>query len=98
MRDWAPTELPGIAESLWIRGRFPARKPVVAIVGARAATGHGVARATELGADLTRRGLLVISGGAIGIDGAAHRGALAAGGPTVAVVAALEPGGFPYPA
>ncbi len=102
---FTPTELPGVAETVWIRGQVPAAlrsdmagRPVVAIVGARAASGHGVARATDLAADLARGGALVISGGALGIDSAAHRGALAGGGQTVAVVAALEPGGTPYPA
>jgi DNA processing protein len=59
----------------------------VAIVGARAASGQAMVLAQALGHDLTRAGSLVMSGGAVGIDAAAHRGALAAGGPTVAVVA-----------
>jgi DNA processing protein len=95
---WTPTQLPRVAETLWIRGAVPTgTRPVVAIVGARAASGHGRGRAAELASELTRRGMLVISGGALGIDSAAHQGALAAGGQTVAVVAALEPSGVPYP-
>lgn len=59
----------------------------VAVVGARAASGYGVHVAGELAAGLADRGCTVASGAAIGIDGAAHRGALAVEGPTVAVLA-----------
>jgi DNA processing protein len=59
----------------------------LAIVGARSATPQGRDTAEGFAAELTRRGLLVTSGLAQGIDGAAHRGALAAGGATVAVCA-----------
>lgn len=59
----------------------------VAIVGARAATGYGVHVAKELGAGLAERRFTVVSGAAYGIDGAAHEGALAVGGLTIAVVA-----------
>ncbi len=53
--------------------------PAVAIVGARAATQIGMDRAHALAKHLAGRGVRVVSGGALGIDGAAHRGALAAG-------------------
>nr|WP_269810840.1 DNA-processing protein DprA [Kineosporia rhizophila] len=59
----------------------------VSIVGARAATGYGEHMASELAVGCAERGLTVISGAALGIDAAAHRGALAVGGPTVAVLA-----------
>src|SRR5690606_5921617 len=59
----------------------------VAVVGARAASGYGEHVATELGYALATCDLTVVSGAAYGIDGAAHRGALSAGGPTVAVLA-----------
>ena len=59
----------------------------VAVVGARAATTYGVHVAQELGAGLAAAGVTVVSGAAIGIDGAAHRGALGVDGPTVAVLA-----------
>jgi DNA processing protein len=59
----------------------------VAIVGSRAATAYGNGIATDLAADLVEQGVTVLSGGAFGIDVAAHRGALAAGGPTVCVLA-----------
>lgn len=61
--------------------------PRVAIVGTRAATPHGLADARELGAVLGEAGVTVVSGLAIGIDAAAHEGALDAGGVTVGVVA-----------
>jgi DNA processing protein len=59
----------------------------VAIVGTRSASPQGLADARELGAFLGDAGVTVVSGLAIGIDGAAHEGALAAGGLTVGVVA-----------
>ncbi len=59
----------------------------VAIVGTRSATPHGLAAARELGAVLAGAGVTVVSGLAIGIDGAAHEGALDAGGLAVGVVA-----------
>ncbi|MCZ3388414.1 MAG: DNA-processing protein DprA [Actinomycetia bacterium] len=59
----------------------------VAVVGARAATQYGVHVASELATDLAARGWAVVSGGAYGIDAAAHRGALASGGVTIAALA-----------
>jgi DNA processing protein len=59
----------------------------VAVVGARACTEYGAHMAATLAAGLAERGWVVVSGGAYGVDGAAHRGALAAGGATVAVLA-----------
>jgi DNA processing protein len=61
--------------------------PRIAIVGTRAATPCGLADALELGAFYARAGITVVSGLAIGIDAAAHEGALDAGGLTVGVVA-----------
>jgi DNA processing protein len=61
--------------------------PLVAIVGARAATVYGLEMAHELGLRLAQAGVTVVSGLARGIDAAAHRGALAASGCTVAVQA-----------
>jgi DNA processing protein len=84
-------------ETLFVRGARPLPDAVlmVAIVGARAARGHGMALARQLAAELTDGGAVVVSGGAVGIDSAAHRGALDAGRPTIAVLA----GGLdaPYP-
>lgn len=68
----------------------------VAVVGARAATEYGRHVASELGYGLAGRGWTVVSGGAYGIDAAAHRGALAAAGTTIAVLACGVD--RPYPA
>lgn len=61
--------------------------PRVAVVGTRSATPHGLADARDLGATLADAGVTVVSGLAIGIDGAAHEGALDGGGCTIGVVA-----------
>ncbi|WP_210588112.1 DNA-processing protein DprA [Streptomyces sp. GESEQ-35] len=75
---------------LWVRGRPSLRiwaLRSVAVVGARACTEYGAHMAVTLAAGLAERGWVVVSGGAYGVDGAAHRGALGAGGATVAVLA-----------
>jgi DNA processing protein len=61
-------------------------RPAVAVVGARACSAYGGGVARMLGRELASAGLLVVSGLARGVDGQAHRGALEAGGPTVAVL------------
>ena len=76
--------------ALWVRGPGSlgeASARSVAIVGSRAATPYGNQVATELAVDLAGRGWATVSGGAYGIDAAAHRGSLAAGMPTIAVLA-----------
>ncbi|HEU5223585.1 MAG TPA: DNA-processing protein DprA [Candidatus Lumbricidophila sp.] len=74
--------------ALWVRGRRRALVgPGVAMVGARAATGYGETVASESAVWLAERGITVVSGGAYGIDGAAHRSVLQAGGTTVAFLA-----------
>ena len=72
---------------LWVLGdtRLLVR-PAVAIVGSRAATAYALEVAFRLGDELAERGVLVVSGLARGADGAAHRGCLARGGATVAVL------------
>jgi DNA processing protein len=61
-------------------------RAAVAVVGARACSGYGASVARSLGRELTHGGLLVVSGMARGVDAEAHRGALEAEGPTVAVL------------
>ncbi|MFM7261177.1 MAG: DNA-processing protein DprA, partial [bacterium] len=81
---------------LFVRGALAAEpEPAVAIVGSRRATPYGRLHAARLAAELAARGVVIVSGGARGIDAEAHRGALRAGGRTIAVLAAgLE---HPYP-
>ncbi len=74
---------------LFLRGTGEAEvlaRPAVALVGARACSGYGSLVARMLGRELASAGLVVVSGLARGIDGEAHRGALEAGGPTIAVL------------
>lgn len=71
---------------LWVDGRIDPEAPCVAIVGTRRASRYGVEAAHGLAAALARRGVCVVSGMALGIDAAAHRGALSVGGRTVAVL------------
>jgi DNA processing protein len=61
-------------------------RPAAAVVGARASSGYGASVARSLGRELAAAGLVVVSGLARGVDGEAHRGALDAGGSTVAVL------------
>jgi DNA processing protein len=80
-------QIPNPPEILWIHGDVAVcDKPVVAIVGARAASAEGRALATAMAADLARAGVVVASGLARGIDAAAHEGALDGGGATIAVL------------
>ena len=85
--------------ALWLRGtadlRFSCLRSV-AIVGSRAATAYGCYVASEFAASIAAHGWAVISGGAYGVDAAAHRGALGAEGVTVAVLACGVD--VPYPA
>ncbi|MEV6109799.1 DNA-processing protein DprA [Streptomyces sp. NPDC051940] len=92
-REW-PTQLDDLGDArplgLWVRGRPDLRLWAlrsVAVVGARACTEYGAHVAGTLAAGLARRGWIVASGAAYGVDSAAHRGALAAHGATLAVLA-----------
>lgn len=91
--EW-PTQLEdlddGAPKGLWLVGDGDLRLLAlrsIAIVGCRNATAYGVALAGRWAAELVAAGWTVVSGAAFGIDAAAHRGALAAGGPTVAMMA-----------
>jgi len=80
-------ELARVPAGLWFRGRLPASpERGVAIVGSRAATMAGTRRTSEIAAELAAARFFVVSGGALGVDAAAHRGALEAGGITFAVL------------
>ena len=100
--EW-PAQLDDLGDAqpyaLWLRGsadlRFSCLRSV-AIVGSRAATAYGSYVASEFAASVAARGWAVISGGAYGVDAAAHRGALGADGVTVAVLACGVD--VPYPA
>ncbi len=99
--EW-PTQLDDLGDArpllLWLRGSANLRLTCVnsvAIVGSRAATGYGQHVAIEMAAALAEKGTATVSGGAYGIDAGAHRGALAAGGETVAVLAGGLSFGYP---
>ena len=72
---------------LWVQGNAARLGgPAVAIVGSRAATPYALQVAERLGEELAERGIVVVSGLARGVDSAAHRGCLAAGGATAAIL------------
>ncbi len=80
--------LPGMPKALYLIGSLPEDdKPCAAIVGARMCSGYGRDTAYSLGFYLASRGIQVISGMAVGIDGHAQQGALDAGGRVFAVLA-----------
>jgi DNA processing protein len=87
-------DLPEPPEALYLRGELPCG-PAVAVVGTRHPTESALAFARGLGGALSRAGVSLLSGGAIGIDTAAHLGALDVGGATMVVA----PASFdrPYP-
>lgn len=89
--DWPESlSLPGIQPHLLhVRGEAcltDLASRSVAVVGSRASSGYGEAVAREVGAGLARRGWTTVSGGAFGIDAAAHLGALAVDGPAILVL------------
>ncbi len=100
-REW-PTQLDDLGDraplGLWVAGAGDLRLLAlrsISVVGARSATAYGEGLARELGAHLAEQNWLTVSGGAFGIDAAAHRGAIVAEGTTACVLA----GGVdvPYP-
>ena len=81
------SDSPGRPLVLYVKGSIEALSArCVAIVGTRRATEYGLSQAERFGYDLAKAGWCVVSGLALGIDAAAHRGALAAGGKTVGVL------------
>jgi DNA processing protein len=83
---------------LWVRGDTDLRYAClrsVSVVGTRAATGYGTHVCTELAVSLAERGWTIVSGGAYGIDGYAHRGALTGSGTTIAVLACGVDSAYP---
>jgi DNA processing protein len=80
---------------VWVRGKGTPTAQTVSIVGARSCTSYGENTASQIAADLVASQITIVSGGAFGIDAAAHKGAMWASGCTVAVLA----GGvdIPYP-
>jgi DNA processing protein len=89
MRAEILDERGGTPLGLWVKGPrgIDELGQAVAVVGARSATTYGAEIAAGIAGSLVRAGHPVVSGAAFGIDHAAHRGSLAAGGPTIAVLA-----------
>ncbi|MDY6825274.1 MAG: DNA-processing protein DprA [Thermodesulfobacteriota bacterium] len=79
-------EIPDPPPYLYVYGDLTPRAGCIAIVGSRSPTRYGLSMAKQLSADLASQGLCIVSGMARGIDTAAHQGALAASGQTVAVL------------
>ena len=90
-------EIEGPPLVLFCRGDAPdwQNRPVFGVVGTRHATPGGKRNAACLAAGLAAGGMIVVSGGAVGIDGAAHFGAVRAGGVTVVVMACPVTGAYP---
>lgn len=89
-------DIPDAPTKLWYRGILPdEQRPAVAIVGTRKPTSYGRAVTERLATRLAERGVVIVSGLALGIDSIAHAAALKAGGTTIAVL----PSGVdkPYP-
>jgi DNA processing protein len=97
--DWYPERLRAIANPpalLYVRGSLTAQARRIALVGSRAADEQGMEIARTLGDAFARAGVAVVSGGARGIDTAAHEGALWGSGATIAVLGSGID--VPYPA
>ncbi len=86
--DYPPLlkEIPDPPPFLYVRGRLPDTRLSISVVGSRNATEYGIRTTRRLCRDLAGLGWITISGMALGIDTAAHKGSLAAGGKTIAVL------------
>ena len=80
------SEQKGMPDVFYSAGRMPEEGPSAAIIGSRECTAYGEEMARWISAELAVRGVQIISGMARGIDGAAHAGALAAGGRTIGIL------------
>lgn len=89
-------QIPDPPIGLWTKGAGPLAERCVAIVGSRQATPAGILVARQLGGDLAAAGWTIVSGMALGVDGAAHAAALDAGGTTVAVLGCGADIVYPY--
>lgn len=85
-RSRPPEVLQRWGDQVAVTGVWPERRRAVAVIGTRAPSAGQQLCAEETGAALARLGVVVVSGGALGVDAAALRGALQAGGPAVAVL------------
>jgi DNA processing protein len=82
------TSIALVPKTLYAIGELPPqRRPTIAIVGTRKPTAYGKEVTHRLAYDLAKRGVVIVSGLALGVDGIAHRAALDAGGTTIAVLA-----------
>lgn len=80
--------IPAAPKQLFIMGKLPSQRlPSVAIVGTRKPSSYGKEVTQRLAYDLAKKGVVIISGLALGVDGIAHRAALEANGTTIAVLA-----------
>lgn len=87
-REYPPLllEIPDPPPYLYVNGDIGEYQPAIAMVGSRRATGYGIQATTRLAAELADHGVTVVSGMARGIDTAAHRGAVEAGGKSIGVL------------
>lgn len=80
--------IPASPKQIFIMGKLPSQRvPSVAIVGTRKPSSYGKEVTQQLSYDLAKKGIVIISGLALGVDGIAHRAAIEAGGATIAVLA-----------
>jgi DNA processing protein len=86
--DYPPLlkEIPDPPPYLYLRGSLPEAGTAIAVVGSRLASDYGIATTSRLSRELAEQGVTIVSGLAQGVDAAAHRGALQAGGRTIGVL------------